>query len=345
MAEQKTNAAVAIVFFNRPEPLAKVFQRVKEAKPQKLFLIQDGPRAGTDDENKITECRQVVSDIDWQCEVYQNYSDKNLTCDHRQFTGISWAFEHTDRLIIFEDDVEISPDFIPFCDELLEKYKDDTRISMISGSMRLGQYDTKYSYNFSQIGTGWGWALWRRSWDEVREFMEFKYLEDRESYQQIQRILYTVAPKLYRNYLKRAEEVYQKDGVSGRYTSWEFAVASANLFGGKLIITPCKNLVSNRGVIEGATHSPNCIKKMPKYLWKFFNAPVYQLEFPLRHPPYVIRDMEYEKRYCQLYYTNSILRMSRWIESIIRRWIYGTKEERTALLDKCKQKLFRRGGA
>ena len=172
--------------------------------------------------------------------------------------------------------------------------------------------------------------------------MKFKYSEDRESYQKIQDILHTVAPKLYRNYMKEAEEVHKKDSASGKYTSWEFAVASTNIFGGKLIITPCKNLVSNQGTTENATHTVSNRKQMPKYLWKFFDAPVYRMDFPLNHPPYVLRDIEYEKKYCKLYYTNFVLRIFRRVEGLIRRWIYGTKMERKALIEKCKRKLFKR---
>ena len=169
---------VAMLFFNRPDTLEKVFAAVKEARPRQLFLIQDGARAGKNDEKKIIKCREIVSDIDWDCEVIQDFSDVNLGCGKRMYTGVTNAFKHVDRLIIIEDDIVVSPDFFTFCAELLEKYKDDTRIHRISGMCHMGEYTkSPYSYAFSNISSCWGWATWKRSWDDMD--YEMSFLDDR----------------------------------------------------------------------------------------------------------------------------------------------------------------------
>lgn len=129
---------VMLLFFNRPDTLKQVFDAVKQARPSTLLLVQDGAREGKEGEEELVrQCRNIVEDIDWDCTVYKNYSDVNLSCDHREFTGISWAFEHVDRLIILEDDCVPCQSFFPFCAELLEKYKDDTRVDRICGFNRL----------------------------------------------------------------------------------------------------------------------------------------------------------------------------------------------------------------
>ena len=100
-----TQVPVLINFFNRPEPLKKVFAAVRSAKPKYLFLSQDGPRAGNaTDAEKIAACRDVVSQIDWDCQVYHNYSEVNLGCGKRMSSAITWAFSYVDRLMILEDD-------------------------------------------------------------------------------------------------------------------------------------------------------------------------------------------------------------------------------------------------
>ena len=63
---------VLILFFNRPQQLSQVFEQVRNARPSKLFLYQDGPR-GEHDLPGIKACREVTDQIDWDCKVH--------TCD------------------------------------------------------------------------------------------------------------------------------------------------------------------------------------------------------------------------------------------------------------------------
>jgi hypothetical protein len=59
---------VLILFFNRPQQLSQVFEQVKKARPSRLFLYQDGAR-NEHDLPGIKACREIVSQIDWECEV------------------------------------------------------------------------------------------------------------------------------------------------------------------------------------------------------------------------------------------------------------------------------------
>jgi len=103
--KSEIDVAVALIFFNRPDTLQKVFEKVKKASPSKLFLIQDGPRDNNESDKKLIEkCRNIVNDIDWECKVFKNYSDKNLGSGLRPYTGITWVFEHVDKAIFLEDD-------------------------------------------------------------------------------------------------------------------------------------------------------------------------------------------------------------------------------------------------
>ena len=126
------DVSVLILFFNRPDFLQKVFDEVKKARPTRLFLYQDGPR-GEQDMERIMQCRQVVADIDWECEVHQLYQEKNYGCDPSEYLSQKWAFSIVDRCIVLEDDDVPSQSFFPFCKELLDRYADDDRIGMIAG--------------------------------------------------------------------------------------------------------------------------------------------------------------------------------------------------------------------
>ena len=97
------DVSVLILFFNRPDFLQKVFDEVKKARPSRLFLYQDGPR-GEQDMERIMQCRQVVADIDWECEVHQLYQEKNYGCDPSEYLSQKWAFSIVDRCMIARRD-------------------------------------------------------------------------------------------------------------------------------------------------------------------------------------------------------------------------------------------------
>ena len=134
MQPYKVDIPVYLNFFCRPDTFQYVFNAVREARPSMLFLSCDGARENRkDDEQNIKKCQEIAEQIDWECTVYKNYSEKNLGCGMRMYTGISWAFEYVDRLIILEDDCVPSQDCFIFFEELLEKYLNDERINMICG--------------------------------------------------------------------------------------------------------------------------------------------------------------------------------------------------------------------
>ena len=119
MNKSKIDVPVFLIFFNRPDSFSKVFEAVREARPSKLFLACDGAREGNEtDTFNSNLCKSIAENVDWECEVYKNYSDVNLGCGMRMYSGIKWAFEYVDRLIILEDDCVPHNDFFTFCYEL-----------------------------------------------------------------------------------------------------------------------------------------------------------------------------------------------------------------------------------
>ena len=80
---------VGFFTFNRLDTTIEVFDRIKEIKPQKLYLISDGPRDDKEGENlKVRKVRDYIeSHIDWPCEVRKNYVIKNVRCRNRRASG------------------------------------------------------------------------------------------------------------------------------------------------------------------------------------------------------------------------------------------------------------------
>ncbi len=157
---------VLFLVFNRPDSTRKVFDAIRSARPPKLYITADGPRPDRPAEAKLcSEVRAIASAVDWPCEVKTLFRESNLGCKAGVSSGITWFFSHEDEGIILEDDVLPVPTFFNFCDEMLERYRDDARVSMISGcNLISNHFSPKQSYFFSRYNLIWGWATWRRAW-------------------------------------------------------------------------------------------------------------------------------------------------------------------------------------
>ena len=154
--------------FNRPDHLAVLLDRLRVVRPQRLYVAIDGPRAVKPGEaERVQACRDLVATVDWPCDVHTLFQHENLGCGAGVTTAISWFFANEERGIILEDDIIPDPSFFGFCEELLERYRDDDRVFAISGCnfVPVGEQGFAHEpYRFSQIPHIWGWATWRRSW-------------------------------------------------------------------------------------------------------------------------------------------------------------------------------------
>lgn len=268
---------IALILFNRPNHLQKVFRAIAEARPRKLFLIADGPRAGHDEDRELcAQAREIVAAPDWPVEVHRNFSQINLGCGRRVASGLDWVFARVPEAIIVEDDCLPSPDFFPFCEELLERYRYDTRVGMISGDNFVAPaISCPDSYYFSKYAHVWGWATWRRTW-QAFDFDLTKWPEAKR-----QNILDVVLrrPEVTRFWAQIFDSQYAS------HRAWAARLVFTCFMNNLLNILPAVNLVSNIGWGAGATHAldPNDPRG---------NIPTGRLQFPLRHPEYIVGSTE-----------------------------------------------------
>ncbi len=70
---------ILFLIFNRLSTAQKIFDEIKKARPKKIFISADGPREGVaGDKEKCCQTRDVVKQIDWDCEVKTLFREKNL---------------------------------------------------------------------------------------------------------------------------------------------------------------------------------------------------------------------------------------------------------------------------
>ena len=285
----KTDIAVLLLFFTRSDTFAKVFEAVRQARPSKLFLYQDGPR-GEGDMAGIKACRRIVSDenIDWECEVHRNYLDHNEGCDPSGFRSHRWAFTLADKVIVLEDDVVPSLSFFPFCKEMLDKYENDERISMIAGfNIDEVSPDCSDSYFFTSAFSIWGWASWRRvaeRWDPTYGFMR-----NPETLQRLENIA---------KERRLRSDMMQMfcDHSQGGKEYFETIYWADMLLHDSLAIMPAKNQINNIGLTGDSTHFSTELKTTPHRIRRLFTMQRHELTFPLVHPAKVEENKAYLER-------------------------------------------------
>jgi hypothetical protein len=174
MIAKGVDSPVLFIVFNRPESTRRVFERVGRARPPRLYIAADGPQ-NTSDRELCDQVRSVKDSVNWPCEVKTWYRDDHYGSDKGVSAAINWFFENEPEGIILEDDCLPEEPFFAFCDELLERYRDDNRIMHICGINPMGKWDLEpYAYFFSRNATTGGWATWRRAW-QLNNFNGARY--------------------------------------------------------------------------------------------------------------------------------------------------------------------------
>lgn len=269
---------VVFMIFNRPDTTQKVFEAIRQAQPPLLFVIADGPRPNKPGEDqKCAATRAIIEQVDWDCEVLTNYSEINLGCERRVSSGLDWVFDTVEEAIILEDDCLPHPTFFSFCEELLDYYRNDQRVMAITGqNVQFGQKRTDYTYYFSRYNHCWGWASWRRAWRSYDPHMTL-WPEFRDKNILIDILIDAHAAKVWKHTFQLSYE--------GKLKSWAFKWTFACWVQGGLSIIPNVNIISNLGHGSDATNTQDKISP-------YSNMPVEAIEFPIKHPPFIVRHLE-----------------------------------------------------
>ena len=294
------NVPVLLIIYNRPQLTSRVFAEIRNIKPERLYIAADGARGDRPgDPQQVAAAREIASAVDWPCQVKKLFREKNLGCKVGPSSAINWFFENEAEGIILEDDCLPHPSFFPFCQELLAQYRNDERVMMISGDNFLNN-PQPYSYYFSRYPHIWGWASWRRAW----KFYDVNiplWPQVRDS-----GILNTFLSPAEAKHWRGIFETTFRDKNS---TSWDHQWTLACWINNGLTILPEKNLVKNIGLGLESTHTK---ESPPSHC-----PPLYAMEFPLRHPPFIVRNLQADQytytiflqkpfwgtRFCKLFFS------------------------------------------
>ena len=242
-------SAVLLLIFNREDTTRQVFECIRQAKPPRLYVAADGPRKDKEGEKEKCMRTRAVINVDWDCKVDYLYRDDNLGCGKGVSSALSWFFEHEDEGIIIEDDIIPDISFFDYCDEMLEKYRNNYEIAVICGHNALEDYPHTDTYYKSRLFQMWGWATWKRFWET--------YIYDTEK---INRKEYVSSLKA-RKFTKR-ECVYWKlifDSLKRhKKDTWDYQVFFDMTINRFYSIMLYNNITRNIGISHpDATHTTN----------------------------------------------------------------------------------------
>jgi len=239
---------ILFIIFNRPFETKRVFDSIRKAKPKELYIAADGPRLNNNKDIENSKLsRDIVKNIDWDCNVNYLFREDNLGCKVAVSTAINWFFKNVEEGIIIEDDCLPNDSFYKFCSILLEKYRFDLEIMHIGGT-NFQNYNSNLndSYYFSRITHVWGWATWKSAWIKYDQLMiDYNETNLKNIFK-----LNNFNHESFSYFLKAFKNVKENKIDTWDY-QWTYTVWKEN----GLAIIPNENLVSNIGFNTNSTHT------------------------------------------------------------------------------------------
>jgi len=231
-------APVLLIAFNRPDTTSKVFQKIRQAEPTKLYIAIDGARRNKTGEEKLVEqVKNITKNVDWECITYYKFNENNLGAEVTVSNAVTWALENEKYVIVLEDDIIAPFSFFRFAQEMLEKYHDNSQVSIVCGTNPLLKIKSENDYFFTRYGTSWGWATWKRAWNDYRldeeismEIVNKKRFPSRREYKYHVKLFYNLKSKGKGN------------------INWDYMFYYYNIKNDFISIMPVVNLCSNIGV-------------------------------------------------------------------------------------------------
>jgi hypothetical protein len=242
--------AVLFLVFNRPEATAKVFEAIRRAKPQRLYVAVDGARANRADElGKVTKVKKIATAVDWPCQVMTLFRNQNLGCKYAVSSAIDWFFQHEECGIILEDDVLPAEGFFEYCQVALKEYQNDPNVGMITGHSienKTGLSDQRYTTKLSTYGLVWGWATWRQVWHQY-DVELFGWNPQELDFLKAKKFSSQLYVDMWRQIFTRVK--------SGEIDTWDYQLNYLLLKNNLLCVIPPYNLIDNIGFGLEATHT------------------------------------------------------------------------------------------
>jgi hypothetical protein len=231
--------------WNRPDHFRRVIDSLLTnpmSAQSDLYIFVDGPRKNNDAQF-IGEVIRIANSIRGFKSVHVSKSPINMGLSRSITSGVSSVLVIHEDVIVLEDDIVVSENFLEFMNSALRAYRDDVRVASIHGYMYPHSDELPQTF-FIRGSDCWGWATWRRAWNEYRSDGA-QLLRELELSGEIGDFDFGV------------EGTYSgmlKDQIAGKNDSWAVRWYASTYLAGLFTLFPGHSLVSNIGNDGSGSH-------------------------------------------------------------------------------------------
>ncbi len=237
---------IALFVYNRPELTRATIGSLQNnilASQSELYVFSDGWK-GEEDKGKVLAVREIVNEIEGFKSVFVIENSRNSGLAKSIIEGVTSIIKKHGSIIVLEDDLATSKNFLCFMNDALGYYEDDTNVLSISGYAPDIKKSKPNDVNFSVRASSWGWATWADRWEQVdwgvekaKERLLQKGMKKKFS------LGGSDLPKMMMDYLE------------GRISSWAIRFVFHQFITGKVSVVPSVSKVENLGFGEDSTNT------------------------------------------------------------------------------------------
>lgn len=250
-----TYAPIALFTYNRADKTKRVVESLlknQEAKDSDLFIFSDGPKTEAKAAG-VEENRKFIHTISGFKNITIIERDRNWGLANSLIAGITDVINQYGKVIVVEDDLILSPYFLKFMNDGLEKYEDDDTVGTICGYVFPFQKSLPDTF-FLYFMHPWGWATWKRSWN----------LLDTDTKRLLRKIRFkTKKFNLGGNCGSYGNLYCQKVGL---VDSWYIRFYASLFLNKKLNLFPGKTMVTNSGLDGSGSHCGKGLQKTNNFI-------------------------------------------------------------------------------
>lgn len=303
----QTYAPIALFTYNRADKTQRVVESLlqnAEAKYSDLFIFSDGSKS-PEKKAGVKENRKYIHTISGFKSISIIEREKNWGLANSLIAGITEVINKYGRVIVVEDDLILSPYFLKFMNDGLEKYKDDDRVGTINAFVPPIKEKLPDTY-FLYFMHPWGWATWKRSWDLLN--LNTKYL--------LRKMRFKVKKfNLGGNCGSYGNLYCQKVGL---VDSWYIRFYASLFLNKKLNLFPKQAMVINGGLDDSGTHCGTGWAE--KYSFESSHIPIMLQNIPVEESKDAYEKFKhFYDSSCDL---TSLVRKIERLKSFLRRLLY-----------------------
>jgi hypothetical protein len=176
-----TRAPIALFVYKRPLHTTRALESLRKnewAGESDLYVFCDGPKSD-EDRASVAAVRKTIDALTGFRNVYGTFREKNLGLAKSIISGVTDVVNKHGRVIVVEDDLVSSPNFLQFMNQALATYEPNRKIFSVTGYNFLTDIPAGYKKQvfLSYRPSSWGWGTWSDRWSradwEVKDFPSF----------------------------------------------------------------------------------------------------------------------------------------------------------------------------